>query len=71
MTEKLVSDEEVRAAKVLVDKVADFAGHKPIPDFIVRFILEEAAMVRTGMKPMPTKTVMVRDKNAASGFRIS
>lgn len=42
-----------KAAKVLVDKVAEFAGHKPIPDFIVRFILEEAAMVRVGMKPMP------------------
>lgn len=56
MTEKLVSDDEVRAAKVLVDKVAEFAGHKPIPDFIVRFILEEAAMVRTGMKPMPARS---------------
>ncbi len=55
MSEKLVSDEEVRAAKVLVDKVAEFAGHKPIPDFIVRFILEEAAMVRMGMKPMPQR----------------
>lgn len=27
MTEKLVSDDEVRAAKVLVDKVSEFAGH--------------------------------------------
>jgi hypothetical protein len=71
MTEKLVSDEEVRAAKVLVDKVADFAGHKPIPDFIVRFILEEAAMVRMGMKPMPVKREMVRDTNSASGFRLA
>jgi hypothetical protein len=43
MTEKLVSDEEVRAAKVLVDKVADFAGHKPIPDFIVRLTPDEIA----------------------------
>jgi len=57
MTEKLVSDDEVRAAKVLVDKVAEFAGHNPIPDFIVRFILEEAAMVRLGRKPKPVATV--------------
>lgn len=69
MTEKLVSDEEVRAAKVMVDKFAEFAGHKPVPDFIVRFILEEAAMVRIGMKPMPSK--MVPDRNSASGFRVA
>lgn len=55
MVEKLVSDEEVRAAKIMVDKFAEFAGHKPVPDFIVRFILEEAAMARIGMKPMPTQ----------------
>lgn len=71
MTEKLVSDDEVRAAKVLVDKVAEFAGHKPIPDFIVRFILEEAAMVRTGMKSMPGKRPLVPDNNSASGFRLA
>jgi hypothetical protein len=42
----IVSDAEVQAAKVMVDKFAEFAGHKPVPDFIVRFILEEAAIVR-------------------------
>jgi len=72
MAEKLVSDEEVRAAKVMVDKFAEFAGHKPVPDFIVRFILEEAAMVRTGMKPMPSRPLTkVPDNNTASGFRLA
>lgn len=70
MAEKLVSDDEVRAAKVMVDKFAEFAGHKPVPDFIVRFILEEAAMVRIGMKPMP-QSKMVPDNNSASGFRVA
>jgi hypothetical protein len=71
MTEKLVSDDEVRAAKIMVDKFAEFAGHKPVPDFIVRFILEEAAMVRAGMKPMPTSQPLVPDRNSASGFRMA
>lgn len=72
MPEPLVSNEEVRAAKIMVDKFAEFAGHKPVPDFIVRFILEEAAMVRIGIKPMPVKpSNMVPDLNSASGFRVA
>ncbi|MGM4997862.1 hypothetical protein AB8A05_04290 [Tardiphaga sp. 538_B7_N1_4] len=71
MAEPLVSNHEVAAAKAMVDKFAEFAGHKPVPDFIVRFILEEAAMVRTGMKPMPVApTQLVQDRNTASGWKV-
>lgn len=57
----LVSDAEVQAAKVMVDKFAEFAGHKPVPDFIVRFILEEAAIARMGMKSAPVSNGESRD----------
>lgn len=51
----LVSDDEVRAAKRVLDQMAQMAGRdQPVPDTIVRFMLEEAAMVRVGMKAAPS-----------------
>lgn len=47
----LVSDEEVRAASDALDRLSEAAGREnPVPATFMRFILEEAAMVRTGMK---------------------
>ena len=49
---QLVSDDEVQAAASVLNQMAAVAGRtQPVPDTIVRFMLEEAAMVRTGMKP--------------------
>lgn len=47
----LVSDDEVKAAKGILDQMSAMAGREqPVPDTLIRFMLEEAAMVRTGMK---------------------
>lgn len=47
----LVSDDEVKAAKDVLDQMSAMAGREqPVPDTLIRFMLEEAAMVRTGMK---------------------
>lgn len=52
----IVSDNEVRAAKYVLDDMAEAAGRdQPVPDVLVRFMLEEAAMVRLGMKPPPAR----------------
>jgi hypothetical protein len=48
--EPLVSDDEVRAAKGVLDRMPALAGREqPVPDTLIRFMLEEAAMVRVGM----------------------
>lgn len=50
----LVSDGEVRAARIILDKMAALAGREqPVPDSLIRIMLEEAAMVRVGMMPEP------------------
>lgn len=47
----LVSDDEVRAAKSILDQMSAMANREqPVPDTLIRFMLEEAAMIRTGMK---------------------
>jgi hypothetical protein len=47
----IVSDAEVQAAKAILDRMSALAGREqPVPDTLVRIMLEEAAMVRTGMK---------------------
>jgi hypothetical protein len=47
----IVSDDEVRAAKAVLDRMSALAGRaQPVPEMLIRFMLEEAAMVRTGMK---------------------
>lgn len=49
--EPLVSDDEVKAAKGILDQMSALAGREqPVPDALIRFMLEEAAMIRTGMK---------------------
>jgi hypothetical protein len=46
----LVSDEEVRAAEGMLARLCEAAGREPpIPAVFIRHMLEEAAMVRTGM----------------------
>lgn len=50
----LVSDAEVAAAKDILDRMAATAGREqPVPDTLIRIMLEEAAMVRTGMIDPP------------------
>jgi hypothetical protein len=45
----LVSDDEVKAAKAILDRMSALAGREqPVPDILVRFMLEEAAKVRAG-----------------------
>lgn len=46
----IVSDEEVQAARDILNRMSDLAGREqPIPDTLIRIMLEEAAMVRLGM----------------------
>lgn len=46
----LVSKSEVRAAKDYLDRASKLAGREqPVPDTLIRGMLEEAAMVRVGM----------------------
>lgn len=48
---QLVSDDEVRAASGKLERLLDFVGREnPVNDTFIRFMLEEAAMVRAGMK---------------------
>jgi hypothetical protein len=43
----LVSEEEVRAAEGVLQRLSDAAGrNQPIPAIFIRFMLEEAAKVR-------------------------
>jgi len=54
----LVSDAEVEAAMNFLGRASDLAGREqPIPPSLMRCILEEAAMVRTGIKRAPTEEV--------------
>ncbi len=53
-TRLLVSDAEVKAAKDYLDKASGLAGREqPVPDTIIRGMLEEAAIVRVGMRARP------------------
>lgn len=50
----LVSEAEVHAAKNILDRMSVLAGREqPVPDILVRFMLEEAAKVRAGDVSFP------------------
>lgn len=50
----LVSDAEVQAALGILNQMSVLAAREqPVPGTLMRIILEEAAMVRVGMKPAP------------------
>jgi hypothetical protein len=43
----LVTDAEVKAAKDILDRMSALAGRdQPVPDILIRFMLEEAARAR-------------------------